>query len=93
LFVTLRPPYRPVHATTLWAIIGPRVKRLGINSQHFGAHSLRHACATQLLRKGSSLRDIADFLGHRDMKSVSIYAKYDVRSLREVATFSLAGVK
>jgi hypothetical protein len=27
------------------------------------------------------------------MKSVSIYAKYDVRSLREVATFSLAAVK
>jgi integrase/recombinase XerD len=93
LFVTLRPPYKPVHATTLWAIIGPRVKRLGINSQHFGAHSLRHACATQLLRTGSSLREIADFLGHRDMKSVSIYAKYDVRSLREVATFSLAAVK
>lgn len=93
LFVTLRPPYRPVRTATLWTIVGPRMKRLGINSEHFGAHSLRHACATQLLSKGSSLRDIADFLGHRDMKSVSIYAKYDVRSLKQVAAFSLAGVK
>ena len=93
LFVTLRPPYRPVQATTVWAIIGPRMKRRGIHSEHFGAHSLRHACATQLLSNGSSLRDIADFLGHRDMKSVSIYAKYDVPSLRQVAAFSLAGVK
>jgi site-specific recombinase XerD len=93
LFVTLRPPYRPVSPATLWGIICLRMKRLGITSEHFGAHSLRHACATQLLNKGSSLRDIADFLGHRDMKSVSIYAKYDVRSLRQVAAFSLAGVK
>jgi len=93
LFVTLRPPYRPVRAATLWTIIGPRMKHLGIDSEHFGAHALRHACATQLLSKGSSLRDIADFLGHRNMKSVCIYAKYDVRSLRQVATFSLAGVK
>ena len=69
------------------------MKRLKVDSEHFGAHSLRHACATQLLRQGSSLRDIADFLGHRGMQSVSIYAKYDVRLLREVATFSLAGVK
>lgn len=74
-------------------VIGPRMKRLGISSEHYGAHSLRHACATQLLSKGSSLKEIADFLGHRDMNSVSIYAKYDVRSLRQVATFSLAGVR
>jgi integrase/recombinase XerD len=93
LFVTRRPPYRPVNATILWAIVGRRMKQLGIDSEHFGAHSLRHACATQLLRQGSSLRDIADFLGHRGMRSVSIYAKHDVRSLREVAAFSLAGVK
>jgi integrase/recombinase XerD len=93
LFVTLRPPFRPVIASTLWIIIGGRLKRMGITSDHYGAHSLRHACATRLLSKGSSLRDIADFLGHRDMKSVSIYAKFDMRSLRQVATFSLAGVK
>jgi alpha,alpha-trehalase len=49
------------------------MKKLGIESESIGLHSLRHACATQLLRRGSSLRDIADFLGHRDMKSVSIY--------------------
>ena len=93
LFVTLRPPYRPVQSSTLWSIVGPRMKTLGVKSEHFGAHSLRHACATQLLREGSSLREIADFLGHHDMKSVSIYAKSDMRSLRQVATFSLVGVK
>ncbi len=46
LFVTLRPPYRPVRAATLWTIVAPRMKHLGINSERFGAHSLRHACQT-----------------------------------------------
>lgn len=68
------------------------MKKLDIQSKHFGAHSLRHACATELLRKGTSLRDIADFLGHRDVRSVTFYARHDIRSLRVVANFSLAGI-
>lgn len=93
VFVTLRPPHKPLPTSGLWTIVARRMKRLGIASENFGAHALRHSCATQLLQKGSSLRDIADFLGHRDMSSVSIYAKYDVRSLKEIASFSLAGVR
>jgi integrase/recombinase XerD len=92
LFVTRSTPYRAIRTGALWSITGKRMRALNIESEYFGPHSLRHACATQLLKKGSSLRDIADFLGHRDTKSVSIYAKYDTRSLRALASFSLAGV-
>lgn len=91
LFVTQCPPYRPLR--TVYAIISRRMKRLGIESVHVGPHSLRHACATALLRKGTALKDIASFLGHRNMDSVSIYAKYDSRMLRAVAAFSLGGVR
>ena len=91
LFVTHHPPYRPLR--TIYPIINIRMKRLGIDSVHFGPHSLRHACATALLRKGTALKDIASFLGHRNMDSVSIYAKYDTRMLRAVAAFSLGGVR
>jgi integrase/recombinase XerD len=89
VFVTRHPPHRPILASTLWPIVGERLKALGIETERYGPHSLRHSCATQLLKKGSSLQDIADFLGHRSTKSVSIYAKYDTRSLRKVAAFSL----
>jgi len=92
LFVSLKPPYRPVDPTALWVVVASRMKRLEIKSRNFGAHSLRHACATQLLHEGSSLPDIAEFLGHRDLKSVSVYAKHDIHALKEVATFSLAGL-
>src|ERR1017187_3213548 len=92
LFVTLNPPYRPVLGHSMASIIGLRMKKLGIAAKQFGPHILRHACATQLLRTGSSLKDIADFLGHRDLGSVSNYAKFDLNSLRKVAEFSLRGV-
>jgi integrase len=68
-------------ATILWVIVASRMKSLEIKSKNFGAHSLRHACATQLLHEGSSLPEIAEFLGHRDLKSVSIYAKHDIEAL------------
>jgi integrase/recombinase XerD len=92
LFVTLKPPYRPLHQATLGRIIKRRMIDRGIESEYFGTHALRHACATELLRKGSSLSEIADFLGHRGIRSVCVYAKFDSRSLKKVAAFSLAGV-
>lgn len=93
LFVTGRPPHRPIQPTVLWPIVSQRIKRMGISSEHMGPHSLRHACATQLLKRGTPLKDIADFLGHSNMKCVSIYAKHDVRTLRQVSSFSLRGVR
>lgn len=92
LFVTLHPPFRPVEGHSMSAIIGTRIKKAGIEAKQFGPHSLRRACATRLLRTGTSLREIADFLGHRDLRSVANYAKYDPDSLKMVADFSLRGV-
>jgi integrase/recombinase XerD len=92
VFLTLQLPYRPLARGATWGIVGDRMKLLGIQSEHRGPHSLRHACATHLLKKGSSLQEIADFLGHRNLQCVGIYAKYDKRSLRKVAAFSLAGI-
>lgn len=92
VFVTLGQPYRPLAAPAMWQIVSRRFELLGITSERHGPHALRHACATRLLKKGTSLKDIADFLGHRDSKSIGIYAKYDTRSLRQVAAFRLRGL-
>ena len=92
VFVGTHRPHGPICPGPMWLIVGRRMRQLGIELQHVGPHSLRHACATRLLRKGASLQEIADFLGHHSLESVSIYARYDTRSLRKVAAFSLAGV-
>jgi len=92
VFVTLTRPYRAIRSQAVWTLVGERMRTCGIRLPHVGPHSLRHACATQLLKKGSSLQEIADFLGHRDMKSVSTYARHDPRMLRNVSEFSLSRI-
>lgn len=93
LFLGERRPWGPLLHSTVWRTVSTRMRELGIELDHLGPHSLRHACATRLLQKGASLKEIADFLGHRDTNSVSIYAKHDNRALRKVAAFRLAGLR
>lgn len=92
VFLTLHLPSRPLISGSMSSMVCLQMKRLGIQSEHRGPHSLRHSCATRLLKMGSSLKEIADFLGHRSTECVAVYAKYDRRSLRKVAAFSLAEI-
>jgi len=92
LFVTLRPPYRPVGTSVLWQLTSSRIKAVGLRLRHTGPHSLRHACATRLLQKGASFKEIGDVLGHRGLESVGIYAKVDLNALRAVAKVNLGGL-
>ena len=92
IFVTKSTPFRAMRPSCVFEIVRKRMKSLNIVSERMGAHALRHACATRLLRNGSPLRDIADFLGHRGLSTVSIYAKHDSRLLRKVAAFRLGGI-
>lgn len=92
LFLIVQRPYSPVTSTVLNAAVSHRLHLLNISSTNRGPHILRHACATQLLRTGSSLHQIADFLGHRGTWTVSTYARYDKDALRQVAAFGLRSV-
>jgi integrase/recombinase XerD len=92
LFVGTIRPFAPISEGGMWQIIAARMRRAAVTSNHIGPHALRHACATQLLRKGVSIPDIADFLGHRSTKCIQVYARYDTRRLHQIAAFSLRGV-
>lgn len=90
LFLTLHSPFRPA------LNLGPAVRKVlyaqKVFDRSWGLHAFRHACATELLRKGTSLQSIADFLGHRSVQSVSIYAHCDIRALRKVAAIDMSGI-
>ena len=92
LFVGTIRPFAPITEGAMWQIIASRMKQAAVTSNHIGPHALRHACATRLLRKGVSIPDIADFLGHQSTKCTQVYARYDTRRLQKVAAFSLRGV-
>jgi site-specific recombinase XerD len=42
-----------------------------------GAHRLRHTVATEMLRRGASLAQVAEVLRHRSQDTTAIYAKVD----------------
>ncbi|WP_158789379.1 tyrosine-type recombinase/integrase [Granulicella sp. L46] len=62
IFLTLKLPYRPLNPVTVGFIARKRLKQMEVQSERQGPHSLRHACATQLLKKGSSLKKLRTFL-------------------------------
>ena len=91
-FLTIRRPFRPIQPGSIYDVASDRLKQLGHNGPSSGPHSLRHACATELLTRGASFREIGDFLGHRCLRSVAIYAKFNLASLRKVADIDLTNV-
>jgi site-specific recombinase XerD len=66
--------------------VGRAMQRAGIDSPRRGAHQFRHALATHMLRKRSSLAEISEILRHKDPDTTRIYAKVDLTSLRFLAT-------
>jgi site-specific recombinase XerD len=50
-----------------------------------GTHVLRHTAATRLHRRGASLKEVADLLGHQSIDTTAIYTKVDLPALTTVA--------
>jgi len=83
VFLTLRAPTRPIRPDLVGDVVQRACRRAGVG--HVGAHRLRHALASELLREGASLLEISQVLRHRDLATTAIYAKIDLGRLRQVA--------
>jgi site-specific recombinase XerD len=92
VFLAMRAPIQPLTHTGIYCIVSKHLRSLDISTNHYGPHSLRHACASHLLAEGLSLKEIGDYLGHRSPRATRIYAKVDINGLREVADFQLGGL-
>jgi len=66
--------------TTLWRRIKDLGKRLGINLK---PHTLRHTCATELLKKGVNLRAVQKVLRHSSLATTQVYTHLTVDDIRE----------
>src|SRR5215831_627114 len=73
IFLTMIAPIRPVSGSAIWRIVAKRARSLNPPVVPYGAHVLRHACATHLLEQGFSLKEIGDHLGHRALSSTTRY--------------------
>jgi integrase/recombinase XerD len=82
VFTRARAPHDGLHPSSLNSVVHRACKRARL--PEVGPHRLRHTAATQILRAGSSLRDVGQVLRHRSSEVTSIYAKVDRRALAAV---------
>jgi len=83
VFVSVRAPYGPLTSHAIVGIASTAMRAAGI--ERGGAHRLRHTVATEMLRRGASMTEIAQVLRHRHVNTTAIYAKVDRVSLRTIA--------
>jgi site-specific recombinase XerD len=86
VFIRMKAPVRGLKGHgSIYPIVKRAFDRAGLHSSHKGPHTLRHSLATNMLRKGASLREIGEILRHRDLDTTQIYAKVDLETLNKIA--------
>ncbi len=85
VFLTTKAPYQPLTSLAISNIVRRHMKRAGAKAPGTGSSTLRHSWAIRALAHDSPIKSIADTLGHRYIDTTFIYAKADLKALREVA--------
>jgi integrase/recombinase XerD len=82
VFLALDAPHAPLSRGAIKAIVYYCCDRAGL--PRVSPHRLRHTVATETLRAGGSLTEVAQLLRHRWLQTTTTYAKVDHRSLRSL---------
>jgi len=86
VFLRVYPPIgKGATPCTVRGAILRAAARAGLESLVTGNRILRHTAATQMLRRGASLKEVADVLRHRSLDTTTIYTKVDLPRLARVA--------
>jgi len=85
VFLTAKAPFRPLTGLVISNTIRKYLKKAGIQIEGGGSNTLRHSWAIRALSHDAPIKAIADVLGHRYIDTTFIYAKADLKTLREVA--------
>lgn len=87
LFISIRPPFRPITVMAVTSLITRHMKKSGIvaKSRKYGGHALRMTLASELVSERVPYEVVRKILGHEDTKSMKHYVKFDVEMLRSCA--------
>ena len=83
VFLRVRAPRAGLSANGIKQVVRHACGRAGV--PECGAHRLRHTAASELLRAGAPLEEIAQVLRHRDVTTTAIYASVDRAALVTLA--------
>ena len=82
LFVSSRSG-GPLDDDDIVRIVAKAASRAGLR-KHVTPHTLRHTCATHLLKGRADIRQIQKLLGHRRLSSTEVYTRVELSDLAEV---------
>jgi integrase/recombinase XerD len=83
VFLRALAPAGPMTSGAVCNVVNAACRRAGLAV--VGSHRLRHTAATEMLRAGASLPEIAQVLRHQQLKTTAVYAKVDRAALRALA--------
>jgi site-specific recombinase XerD len=84
VFLTAVAPIRALSSDAVALLVGRACERVGL--ARVGPHRLRHTLATETLRAGAPMAEVAQMLRHADHATSSIYAAADVAAVAALAT-------
>jgi integrase/recombinase XerD len=70
-------------ANGIYIIVRACARLAGIKKK-VTTHSLRHTCATHMLKNGAPVRHIQEMLGHASLESTQIYTHVTINDLKQV---------
>jgi len=83
LFLRVLAPRDGLSPTGIATVVRAACDRAGL--PRAGAHRLRHSAASEMLRVGAGLPEVAQVLRHASLATTAIYAKVDRAALRSLA--------
>jgi integrase/recombinase XerD len=83
LFLGVDAPHAQLSRSGVKSVVYHACDRAGL--ARVGPHRLRHTVATETLRAGASLTEVAQLLRHRQLGTTAVYAKVDRSSLQRLA--------
>lgn len=72
-----------MHPNGIWGAVNRCVVLSGIKKR-ISTHSLRHACATHMLKNGAPIRHIQEMLGHASIQTTQIYTRVTINDLKKI---------
>lgn len=80
LFVSTRIPHKRLTKEGVELIVKKIGKRAGVEKVH--PHRFRRTLATDLVRKGVPIQDVARILGHSDLRTTQVYVSLDQETVK-----------
>jgi len=72
-----------MNENAVWAVV-KRCTHLARIKKNVSTHTMRHTCATHMLKNGAPVRHLQEMLGHESLESTQIYTHVTINDLKAV---------